>query len=99
MARKPRPQTPAPATATKPTSPSPHSNRQLLVLGVAQAVGFFAGAVLGRGLGMLLGLDAFAPEGYSGRAIAGIALIGLGGGAGVQAARLWYIRRHGDPKV
>ncbi|MBN9410818.1 MAG: hypothetical protein J0H69_16850 [Burkholderiales bacterium] len=71
----------------------------MLVLGVAQAVGFFAGAVLGRGLGMLLGLDAFAPEGYSGRAIAGIALIGLGGGAGVQAARLWYIRRHGDPKV
>ena len=74
-------------------------NSQLMVLGVAQAVCFFVGALLGRGLGLLLGWDAFGPEGYTGRAMAGIALIGVGGGGGVQLARAWYRRKYGTPPV
>jgi hypothetical protein len=77
-----------------------HPTRRLLVLGISQALGFFLGAVLGRYLGVLLGWDAFAGgQDYSGAAMGGILLIGLGGGAGVQLARRWYIRRYGDPRV
>jgi hypothetical protein len=81
----------------KPETPS---TRQMLVQGASQAVGFFVGALLGRYLGLALGCDAFAEgSGYSSRAIIGIALIGLGGGAGLQAARIWYTRRYGDPRA
>lgn len=73
--------------------------RQLMVLGIAQAAAFFAGAMLGRWLGLALGWDAFGPEGYTGSAIAGIALVGLGGGVGVQLARAWYRRKYGAPPV
>lgn len=66
---------------------------QMLLQGVSQAVGFVGGALLGRGLGVLFGWDAFAPEGYTGPAMLGIVLIGLGGGAGLQLARRWYARR------
>jgi hypothetical protein len=77
-----------------------HTTRRLLVLGASQALGFFLGALLGRYLGLLLGFDAFAGgSGYSTSSMVGILLIGFGGGAGVQLARRWYIRRHGDPKV
>jgi len=72
---------------------------QLLILGLSQAAGFFIGAVLGRYLGLLIGCDAFGPGGYSASSMVGIGLIGLGGGAGVQLARKWYIRRYGDPRV
>ena len=65
-----------------------HSTRQLMKLGIAQAVLFMVGAMLGRGLGLLLGLDAFGSGEYGKREILGIALIGLGGGAGAQAARV-----------
>lgn len=70
---------------------------QLLVLGIAQAAGFFVGALLGRWLGLTLGWDAFGPDGYTGRAMAGIALIGVGGGGGVQLARAWYRRKYATP--
>lgn len=83
----------------KPGDDTPPSTTQLLLLGVAQALGFLAGALLGRWLGLALGWDALAPEGYSGRAMGGIALIGLGGGGGVQLARRWYRARYGDPRV
>jgi len=43
-------------------------------------LGFFAG--------QLLGCDVF-DEGYSTRSMVGIALVGLGGGMGLQAARRW----------
>ena len=79
----------------QPTPPT----GQLMVLGIAQAVCFFVGALLGRWLGVALGWDAFGPEGYTGRAMAGIALIGLGGGGGVQLARAWYRRKYGAPPV
>jgi len=79
--------------------PAPPSNARLLVQGLSQAVGFFLGALLGRYLGLAFGLDAFeAGSGYSARALIAIALIGLGGGAGLQAARLWYTRRYGAPE-
>ncbi|VWX57419.1 conserved hypothetical protein [Burkholderiales bacterium 8X] len=68
---------------------------QLLVLGVAQALMFFIGALLGRWIGLALGLDAFGPNGYDARALGGILLIGAGGGGGVQLARAWYRRRYG----
>ncbi|SFM74323.1 hypothetical protein [Variovorax sp. OV329] len=76
------------------------STSRLLVQGVAQAAGFLLGALIGRYAGLFMGLDAFADGGsYSGRAMGGILLIGLGGGAGVQLARRWYIRRYGDPRI
>ena len=70
-----------------------HDNtRQLLVNGVADAVGFVVGALLGFWLGQLLGLDIFAP-GYGTGSLVGIALVGLGGGLGLHAARRWQTRR------
>ena len=58
----------------------------LLIEGLTDAVGFVVGALLGYGLGQLLGLELFA-EGYSAGSIVAIALVGLGGGMGLQAAR------------
>lgn len=71
------------------------SATQLLIQGTSQAAGFVIGALLGRWLGGLLGWDAFGPDGYTWPAMAGILLIGLGGGAGLQLARRWYNRRYG----
>jgi len=66
---------------------------KLLSEGLADAIGFVAGALLGFGIGRLAGWDIFAP-GYSGGSIAGILLAGLGGGAGVQLARRWRAGRN-----
>ncbi|BEP71069.1 MULTISPECIES: hypothetical protein [unclassified Variovorax] len=80
-------------------SRQPHSTKQLMKLGIAQAVLFVVGALIGRGIGLLLGLDAFGTDSkYGTREIVGIALIGLGGGAGAQAARAWYVHKYGDPR-
>ncbi|MDH6169412.1 hypothetical protein M2282_004576 [Variovorax boronicumulans] len=79
-------------------SPRPHPTSQLLKLGVAQAVMFVIGALLGRWVGLLLGLDAFGAAGYGNKEIFGILLIGLGGGGGVQIARAWYVRKYGNPR-
>ena len=57
-----------------------------LLEGLSDAVGFVAGALLGYGLGVTLGLDLFA-EGYGTGSIIAIVLVGLGGGMGLQAAR------------
>lgn len=64
----------------------------LLIEGLSDAVGFVGGALLGFWLGQLAGLDVFA-AGYGGASIGGIVLVGLGGGAGLQLARRWRIRR------
>ena len=56
--------------------------------GLADAAGFVVGALLGFGLGRLLGFDVFA-EGYGIETIIGIVLVGVGGGAGVQLSRAW----------
>lgn len=79
-------------------SQAPHPASQLLLLGIGQAVGFVAGALLGRWTGQALGFDALA-TGYDSRVMVGIALIALGGGGGVQLARILYKRKYGDPRV
>ena len=60
------------------------SQKSLLVEGLSDAVGFVGGA--------LLGFDIF-ESGYGNGAIAGIVLVGLGGGGGLQIARAWRARR------
>ncbi len=57
-----------------------------LLEGLTDAIGFVVGALLGFGLGVLIGLDLFA-EGYGTGSIVAIMLVGLGGGMGLQAAR------------
>jgi hypothetical protein len=57
-----------------------------LIEGLTDAIGFVVGALLGFGLGVMLGLDLFA-EGYGTGSIIAIMLVGLGGGMGLQAAR------------
>lgn len=60
--------------------------------GLADAVGFVVGALLGFGLASVLGFDVFA-EGYGVGTIVGIALVGIGGGTGVQLSRAWRSSR------
>jgi hypothetical protein len=60
--------------------------RQMLMEGLGEALGFVGGALAGYGVGLLLGWDIFAP-GYSNSSIAGIVLVGLGGGLGRHLAR------------
>ena len=64
------------------------NQKSLLLEGLSDAIGFLGGALLGYGLGRLLGLDIFA-EGYGNSAIGGILLVGIGGGLGLQLARRW----------
>ena len=64
----------------------------LLLEGLADAVGFVGGALLGFWLGKLFGLDIFDP-GYSNASIGGIVMVGLGGGIGLQLARRWRAAR------
>ena len=66
--------------------------QQLLIEGVADAVGFVGGALAGYGLGLLLALDIFS-EGYGAASIGGIALVGIGGGLGLHLARRWRASR------
>ena len=66
--------------------------RKLLLEGVSDAVGFIGGALAGYWLGQFLGWDIFS-EGYSGASIGAIALVGLGGGGGLQLARLWRAKQ------
>jgi hypothetical protein len=60
----------------------------LLLEGLSDAVGFVGGALLGYGLGILFGLDIFAP-GYGNASVGAILLVGLGGGSGLRLARRW----------
>jgi hypothetical protein len=62
--------------------------KNLLAQGLGDAVGFVGGALLGFFVGQLTGCDVF-EAGYSVRSMVGIALVGLGGGMGLQAARRW----------
>ena len=66
--------------------------RRLLLEGLSDAVGFVGGALAGYGVSLLLGMDVFA-EGYGTASIAGIALVGLGGGLGLHLARRWRAAR------
>jgi hypothetical protein len=62
--------------------------KSLLIEGLSDAIGFFCGALLGYGIGLLAGLDILG-TGYGRSAILGIVLVGLGGGFGLQMARTW----------
>ena len=74
---------------------SDNTTGKLLAKGVADAVGFVGGALLGFWAGQWLGVDIFAP-GYGTASLIGIALVGLGGGLGLQLARAW--RRTNAPQ-
>ena len=63
-------------------------DKSLLLEGLSDAIGFVGGALLGFWIGRLLGLDVF-EAGYGNASIAGIVLVGLGGGLGLQVARRW----------
>jgi hypothetical protein len=63
-------------------------SRNLLAEGLSDAVGFVGGALLGFWAGRLLGWNIFS-AGYGFDSIAGILLVGLGGGLGLQLARRW----------
>ena len=69
-------------------------NKTLLLEGLTDAVGFVVGSLLGFGLGQLVGLELFA-EGYSAGSLVAIALVGLGGGMGLQAVR--HLRGRSTP--
>ena len=62
--------------------------KRLLAEGATDAVGFLGGALLGYGIGHLMGFDIFS-QGYDTRSILAIALVGLGGGVGLNLARRW----------
>jgi hypothetical protein len=64
----------------------------LLLEGLADAIGFIGGALLGFWVGQLVGWDIFAP-GYGATSVAAIVLVGLGGGLGLQLARRWRLSR------
>ena len=64
----------------------------LLLEGLADAIGFIGGALLGYWLGLAFGLNIFDP-GYTNASIGAILLVGLGGGIGLQLARRWRLSR------
>lgn len=70
--------------------------RQLLIEGLSDAIGFVGGALVGYWLGQFLGWDIFS-QGYSDASIGAIVLVGLGGGGGLQVARLWRSRQKDGP--
>jgi len=64
------------------------SAQKLLLEGVSDAVCFMLGALAGYGLSQLLGINIFA-DGYDASSMLGILMVGLGGGGGLQLARIW----------
>jgi predicted lipid-binding transport protein (Tim44 family) len=68
------------------------ANTPSLIDGVADAIGFLGGALAGFWLGQWIGLDIFAP-GYGATTLGGIALVSVGGGLGLHAARRWQLQR------
>ncbi len=66
----------------------------LLIEGLSDAVGFAGGALVGYWASVLLGLDIFGQGDGAGQ-LAGIALVGAGGGGGLQLARRWRSPRWG----
>ena len=69
-----------------------------LLEGLTDAIGFIAGALLGYGLGVALGLNLCA-EGYGTGSVIAMLLVGLGGGMGLQAARYSRDRRKQSPNA
>ncbi len=67
---------------------APVNLRSLLFDGLADAAGCLAGALLGLGMGQLMGLDLPAGS-FSNSSLIGIALIVAGASFGVRLARHW----------
>ena len=67
------------------------SNKTLMD-GLTDAAGFLCGALAGFGVAHMLSFDIFA-KGYGVSSMAGILLVGAGGGLGVQLARHWWGRK------
>ena len=68
-----------------------------LAVGLTDAAGFLVGALAGALLGRLLGFDFLNQPGYGISVLIGIALVSVGGGLGLQAARRWRERRSSKP--
>ncbi|MEN9384481.1 MAG: hypothetical protein RI959_1024 [Pseudomonadota bacterium] len=62
--------------------------QRMLKQGISDAVGFVGGALGGYWLSHLMGWELFS-EAYDNASIMGILAVGLGGGAGLHAARIW----------
>ena len=69
--------------------------KRALAEGLTDAVGFFVGALAAAMLARAIGFDFLAP-GYGLTVIIGLLMVGLGGGAGLQAAR-WIKQRLAPP--
>ncbi len=65
-----------------------NDTRKLLLEGLSDAFGFLGGTLLGFWLSRFFGFDIFA-AGYGNSVIAGILMVGIGGGLGLQLARRW----------
>ncbi|HEV7913649.1 MAG TPA: hypothetical protein VGP22_07770 [Albitalea sp.] len=57
-----------------------------LLEGLTDAIGFFAGGLIGALIARAIGFDFLAP-GYGVTVMIGLLMVGLGGGIGLQAAR------------
>ena len=66
---------------------------KLLAEGLTDAVGFLAGVAVATAITALAGLDILSGAGYDRGSVAGIVLVGLGGGVGVHLARRWRAAR------
>ncbi|MBG9389501.1 hypothetical protein [Caenimonas aquaedulcis] len=65
----------------------------LLAEGLTDAIGFVTGALIAYAVSDFFG---FNPLAAGDRAIVGLVLCGIGGGAGVQLARRWRASRRKD---
>jgi len=70
---------------------------KLLAEGFTDALGFFVGALAAALLARLIGFD-FLEPGYGTRVLIGLAMIGAGGGIGVQVARRLLAKRDEDAR-
>ena len=66
--------------------PRDKSSSKLLGEGLTDALGFFVGALAGALIARVFGFD-FLEPGYGTRVLIGLALVGAGGGIGIQVAR------------
>ena len=66
--------------------PRAKSSSKLLGQGLTDALGFFVGALAGALIARVIGFD-FLEPGYGTKVLIGLAMVGAGGGIGIQIAR------------
>jgi hypothetical protein len=79
------------------SDPRDKSSSALLSEGLTDALGFIVGCLAGGLIARVLGFD-FLEPGYSTRVLIGLALVGAGGGLGIQLARRQRARREAKDK-